>query len=227
VTVAQVIRHHVEDDAGLIGEALEARGFVVRTLMVDATHAAPDQVDADLVVVLGSNSSVYDRTVRSAWLEREFDLLRDVDARGVSIFGICFGAQILCELFGGTVERAPAPEMGWKLVDVVPGAPLDPGPWFEYHGDRCLVPADATVWATSELAVQAFTIGRHVAVQFHPEVDDAQLARWFDSQNGDARARSPRQAELLDETRRETAAARARASRLVAAMLEFASARLI
>ena len=66
------------------------------------------------------------------------------------------------------------------------------GPWLEFHGDRCLLPAGATVLARNEVAVQAFRIGRHLAVQFHPEVDGPQLKRWLDSHGG-ARGRGARE----------------------------------
>ena len=67
--------------------------------------------------------------------------------------------------------------------DVVPA-----GPWLEFHGDRCLPPAaGARCWPATRSAVQAFRIGRHLAVQFHPEVDGPQLKRWLDA-GGDADA---------------------------------------
>jgi len=99
--------------------------------------------------------------------------------QGVSVFGICFGSQMLCEHFGGHVERAPEGEVGWFAVEVESTASFSPGPWFEYHFDHCVVPETASVVARSPRAVQAFTVGPHFGVQFHPEVDAAQLTDWF------------------------------------------------
>ena len=62
----------------------------------------------------------------------------------------------------------------------------EPGPWLEFHNDQCIVPPNATVLARNALCVQAFAVGRHLAVQFHPEVDGAQVRRWLD--DGGARA---------------------------------------
>ena len=66
--------------------------------------------------------------------------------------------------------------------------------------------------------MQAFRIGRHLAVQFHPEVDGPQLKRWLDA-HADSGATSlgidPDQ--FLADTIREEPAARERADRLVAA----------
>jgi len=56
---------------------------------------------------------------------------------------------------------------------------ISTGPWFEYHFDHCVLPDSATIVAANPRAVQAFTIGRNVGVQFHPEVDASQLSDWF------------------------------------------------
>jgi len=69
--------------------------------------------------------------------------------------------------------------------------------------------------------VQAFGIGRHLAVQFHPEVDGPQLKRWLDAHtdsNASTLGIDPDQ--FLADTIREELAARDRASRLVAAFLQ-------
>jgi len=92
------------------------------------------------------------------------------------------------------------------------------GPWLEFHNDRCLPPAAATVLARNDVAVQAFRIGRHLAVQFHPEVDGPQLKRWLDAHtDSDAATLGIDPDQFLADTIREEPAARARASRLVAA----------
>jgi GMP synthase-like glutamine amidotransferase len=210
-----VLRHHVEDDAGLIGAALERRGFALETLLVDERHRAPTTLAADVAVVLGSNCSVYDPEARAAWFEGELELLARLDRAGVAILGICFGAQALCELFGGRVVPAERGEVGWQLIEVEAGVALSAGPWFEYHQDRCELPAGAIRWARSADAVQAFVIGRHLGVQFHPEIDGDQLARWFAGASAEPRAHDEHEAALLAETRRESPAAAVRAAGLV------------
>src|SRR6202012_2567240 len=106
------------------------------------------------------------------------------DEAGVPVLGICFGAQALCAAFGGRVEAMPRHEIGWQLAPPAEGSPIEPGPWLEFHGDRCLLPPQARVLARSDMAVQAFTIGPHLGVQFHPEVDGPELKRWLDSPRG-------------------------------------------
>jgi hypothetical protein len=108
-------------------------------------------------------------------------------------------------------------------VDSADSDLIPPGPWLEFHGDRCLVPAEARVLAVNDLCVQAFTIGKHLGVQFHPEVDGPQLKRWLD--NGcDAEAINEGLDldEFMAQTIGEEPHARLRADRLVATALRLA-----
>jgi GMP synthase-like glutamine amidotransferase len=212
---ALVLRHHLEDRPGLVGEALEARGFELDVAMMDATTPTPTLEGYDALVVLGSKCAVYDREVEASWFGRELELLADAVAQGLPILGICFGAQALCRVYGGEVAAAEHGEVGWFDVDVRPGVELSSGPWFEFHFDRCTLPPSAELWATSPRAVQAFRIGTSVGVQFHPEIDDAQLKEWLAADDDDARELGLDVAALLEQTARETPAARLRAHELV------------
>jgi GMP synthase-like glutamine amidotransferase len=176
---ALFLRHHDEDDPGLVGAALERRGFVVGVTLVDDGAPSIELDDVDVLGVLGSKWSVYDHDRVGAWLEVELDAIREADRRGIAVLGICFGAQALCVAMGGRVVPAPTMELGWIELD---GSPIDgvpEGPWFQFHTDQCLPPDSASVLARNEVCVQAFRMGRHLGVQFHPELDAAQLSRWF------------------------------------------------
>ncbi|MHB1905961.1 MAG: type 1 glutamine amidotransferase [Acidimicrobiales bacterium] len=219
---ALVLRHHLEDSPGLIGEALVARGFDLDVRLLNEVTPTPSLEDHALLVILGSKCAVYDHEVEAAWFGRELDLMAAADRAGVAILGICFGAQALCRLFGGEVTRAPEGEVGWFDVEVAEGVALSRGPWFEFHFDLCALPEGARVWATSPRAVQAFALGRHVGVQFHPEIDEAQLAEWLNADPEDAREMGLDVQALLAQTARETPAARRRAQDLVDLVLAHA-----
>jgi GMP synthase-like glutamine amidotransferase len=215
-----VIRHHAEDSAGFIGAAFEERGADVESHLIPDDGPLPPPGDFDHVVVLGAKWSVYDRNAVGSWIDEELEFLRRADGEGVPVLGICFGSQALTAALGGRVEAAPTTEMGWMTIEAAASCPIGPGPWFQFHSDRCLPPVDAEILATSDVCVQAFALRRNLGVQFHPEVDADQLRGWYE--NGcrelvEEAGRDP--GELLDQTKAEEPLARERARGIVEAAL--------
>jgi GMP synthase-like glutamine amidotransferase len=160
----------------------------------------------DRVVTLGSEASADDDTV--TWQAIEQATLRAAEEAEIPILGICFGGQSLACALGGGVRRAARPEIAcWVSIGARDGA-LDDGPWFEWHRDEILPPADAEILAANDSGVQAFRLGPHVGLQFHPEVDDAIVGAWVDLAREDASV-PPRvheeTAELLAGSVRERA----------------------
>jgi GMP synthase-like glutamine amidotransferase len=212
-----VVRHHDIDSAGFIADAFEARGAELSVHLFPDDGPLPVPDGADHIVVLGAVSSVNDP---DPWIAGELDWLRRADQAGVPVLGICFGAQALCAALGGRVEAMERREIGWAMVESADPDAIPPGPWLEFHNDRCLPSPAATVLARTDAAVQAFGIGRHLAVQFHPEVDGPQLKRWLDAHtDSDATSLGIDPDQFLADTIREEPAARERADRLVAAFL--------
>ncbi len=222
-----VLRHHAEDSPGLIGEAFEARGMSVLAHLFPGGGPLPSLDGYDHVVVLGSKWSVYDSRTVGSWIGEELAWLRVADENGVPVLGICFGAQALTAAFGGAVEPAPEPEIGWMMIERVgsaesPGGDfvVSEGPWFQFHRDRCVLPLSAVQHARNPAGPQVFTIGRNVGVQFHPEMEARQLARWMENGAREAiEAVGKDPAALLAETVGEEELARQRAHELVDAYL--------
>jgi GMP synthase-like glutamine amidotransferase len=186
---ALVICHSVHEGAGRVGQRLRERRFeldpfiVVSDPATPASHEPfPDFADYDLIATMGAPWSVYDSDSIGTWIERELTLLRDAHAQGVPILGVCFGAQALSAALGGTVSRAPRPEIGWHFVETE-ASWISPGPWFQWHSDRFTVPEGATELARSTVAPQAFRHGRSLGVQFHPEVDGAIVGDWLEGRH--------------------------------------------
>jgi GMP synthase-like glutamine amidotransferase len=218
-----VIRHHEEDSAGFIGDAFEARGAELSTHLFPQDGPLPEVASVAHIVMLGSTSSVYDAGEARAWIEQDLAWLRRADAAGVPVLGICFGAQLLAAAFGGAVEPAGGQEIGWVTIDSTDPELIPPGPWLEFHHDRCLPPPGATVLARNALGVQAFRVGRHLAVQFHPEVDGEQFKLWLESGGRTEIEEAGLDPDrILAQTVAEEPAARARVDRLVASALRIA-----
>jgi GMP synthase-like glutamine amidotransferase len=189
---ALFLQHDPGPRPGLVGDHLAARGFEVELVRMSQdlgngawTGTFPDPLAYDVVVPLGAIWSLYDRSQVGTWIDRELDLLRRADDHGVPVLGICFGGQALAAAHGGAVRPADRPELGWVPVatddpDVVP-----PGPWMQWHSDRFDLPPDAVEVARNEVCPQAFRLRRNLALQFHPEVDVANVREWIEL-GGDA-----------------------------------------
>jgi len=219
-----VVRHHAIDDAGFIADAFRDRGGELVVHQFPKAGPLPALDGVDHVVVLGAAWSVYEERI-SGWIGAELDWLRAADAAGIPVLGICFGAQALTAALGGEVEAAPCSEVGWTTVETLDPDLIEPGPWLEFHHDRCLPPPGARLLARNEVCAQAFTIGPHLAVQFHPEVDAAQVTRWL-ADGGKAEAEQAGQDpdKLIAQTGAEEDQAALRADRLVAVALQLARA---
>jgi len=183
---AYVTANHGDDDPGLVGDRLLRRGYELRLLHREDHDGWPPVDDADLIVSLGSDWSVYWDHVAEP-VETEVALLRKAHERGVPVLGICFGSQLLATALGGHVSRAPAPdvEIGWTDVAAGEGQPaLLGGRWFEWHNDRWTLPLGAELLAATPSANQAFRLGRTLATQYHPEVTGTIVARWASQADG-------------------------------------------
>lgn len=166
-----VLQHQPDAGPGNVVAHLDRLGVPHR--VVDATGALPAPQRHRALVVLGSRESSYDPDV--PWIVPEREFMTATMATGTPVLGICFGAQQLCTVLGGSVHRMPRPEIGW--TDVEGEAPLG-GTWFSWHQDVMDLPAGVTTLASTPLSPHAFRAGPHLGVQFHPEMTRETLADW-------------------------------------------------
>jgi GMP synthase (glutamine-hydrolysing) len=188
------LQHSGTDVPGLLGQFAGELGLEVT---VHRSDRGPDALPApgsyDLLVVMGSIESVYDTTV--TWIAPERAAVASAVHHDVPVLGICFGAQLLAEVLGGSVTRALRTELGWAAIRTDDPELIGPGPWLNWHDDVISCPPGAVAVARSESALQAFVDGRHTGVQFHPEVTADIVHGWIDDTrdrtgvaNEDARA---------------------------------------
>ncbi len=204
-------------DAGFTGEQFRLRGYSFLECHRERPDEWPTLDGIDLVMLLGSEWSVYWPHVAEE-VTAEKAVVRAAHSAGVPIYGICFGAQSIAAALGGTVERCRQPEIGWydnivsDLPEVIPS-----GPWMQWHSDAVTVPPGAEELARSNVAVQAYRLGRTFATQFHPEVTEAMITRWTQSPGADdeLRARSSTRELLRAETSLNVAESQPNAAALV------------
>ena len=165
-----------DDDAGHVGQRLRHHGYELHTRYRDQDGGPLDSNDYDLVVLLGSDWSVYWDKV-APFVAREAELVVDAATSNTPLLGICYGGQLMSHALGGSVERSDQVEIGW--FEVASASELSPaGLWFEFHVDKFTPPPKAEVLATTSAGPQAYRLGRMLAVQYHPEVTPDIIRRW-------------------------------------------------
>jgi GMP synthase-like glutamine amidotransferase len=178
------IQHHSYAPPAMLGEAFTEAGYDVEVLALpdirSETAEFPSALAYDAVVPLGAIESVYDPSLVKSLVGPQMALLREADAAGVPVLGVCFGGQLLAQAHGGTVGKSPVPEIGWYPVTSDHPAVVPEGPWFQWHSDRWTVPPGAVEIARNGNASQAFVLRRSLAVQFHPELDSDLLEQWLE-----------------------------------------------
>jgi GMP synthase-like glutamine amidotransferase len=173
---ALVIEHEPDVPAGLVDEWLAARGAEVDLFRIAGDARDSDPRAYDLIVTLGSEAAAYDDAL--PWIGREQRLLRDAFDADVPVLGICFGSQSLARALGGRARRADRTEIGWIAIESSDPLVVPAGPWLQWHRDTFTPPAGAAVLAHSPAGPQAYTIGRSLGVQFHPEVTPEIVRDW-------------------------------------------------
>ncbi|GAA5125846.1 type 1 glutamine amidotransferase [Haloechinothrix salitolerans] len=222
------VQHQDDCPPGHVGDRVRQRGAEVEVVRVRAARL-PDPTNFDLIVPLGCYDSAYDESL--PYLGREWDLLAVAVASDVPVFGICFGAQLLSRVLGGEVRPAPdGPEIGWIEIDTADTASGDttsrtgdtvgPGPWLVWHLDVMTPPPDGRELAWSSVGTQAFSHGKHLGVQFHPEATVESALSWAEHHRDLLPAAGTSYDEITAATRRLAADAPRRAYELTDRVLD-------
>ena len=191
-----VVQNDPSADARLLGDWLSGAGVELETRRPYAGEPLPAELTGyGGLLVLGGAQHAYDAadgTPGAPWFPACQALLRAARRDRVPTLGVCLGAQLIAEAFGGVVEPSPAGyDIGACLVGKRDAGQQDPlfaaVPFMpdvvQWHGDDITeVPADAVLLAASPRhGHEAFRVGdRMWALQFHVECDVPMLSAWAD-----------------------------------------------
>ncbi|MBP7053509.1 MAG: type 1 glutamine amidotransferase [Phycisphaerae bacterium] len=172
------LQHVPFEDAANIAVWAESRNHIVTRTRLYENEPLPEIDDIGLLAIMGGPMNVYQYR-NHPWLKREKAFIERAVARGVSILGVCLGAQLLADVLGAKVTQNPHVEIGWFPVrltaeardsDLFHGLPTEFHA-FHWHGDTFDIPPGARRLAQSEACPnQAFEYsGRAVGLQCHLE----------------------------------------------------------
>jgi len=172
-----LVRQHGDiTPPGILEDWLRRRGIAFEVQLSYDESKVPDPADYAFVASLGSACSPND--VHMPAVVREIELIQRAVDSEVPVLGLCFGGEVLSTVLGGRVERSPEPELGWREIQTDDPSIVPPGPWLEWHYDSFTTPPGAQEIARTETAPQAFRIGPHLGVQFHPESTVEIVSGW-------------------------------------------------
>ena len=218
----RVLQHVPHEGPAAIAAWAVARGHTLTTTRLDRGEPQPDIDSFDALVVLGGPMSVHDEAAHP-WLAEEKRLLERVVQRDRRVLGVCLGAQLIAAALGCRVTAAPAAEIGWYPVTLLPPAarsrtfaemPPRIVP-FHWHGETFDLPEGALHLASSERCPnQAFEVefdggpqrggALVLALQFHLEATEAGVRAMIDADGASLACDpgAPRPADLLADPSR-------------------------
>lgn len=221
-----ILQHLHADGPAWLGSWLRANGVPYEVRNSEAGEPFPERIEGwRALAILGGEMSANDDLPS---LRRAEDLFRQALAADVPTLGHCLGGQLMARALGARIGPSPAPEIGWQPLQVADSAQArawfgEPGERvvFQWHCEAFELPHGAQALAGSVACPhQAFTVGppgsRHLALQFHVEIDDEKLGRW--SLDEDPRV----DGLAMRATVQDGAAMRAAASRHLAAQQRLA-----
>lgn len=149
---------------GWIEKYLPEASFSSIHIAGNAEPLYPDEMDG--LIISGSEMGVYDDT---PWMQPLRSNLQSMQSAGVAMFGICFGHQIMADIFGGKAEKSDKGFVTGTREFNDRGTNTNA---YLAHQDQVVeVPPDAKIIASAAycpVAALSYDFPA-LSVQFHPE----------------------------------------------------------
>lgn len=211
--IAVLLQHGQAPNGQLLGVLAERGLEPVVVSAGERSEKLPDPQWVNVAILAGSHR--YRGPAGHEWLARELDWLRQADEAGTAVLGIGHGARAMAAAFGGRVEAAPRPNRGWTMLSTSVPHIVAAGPWLSWQHDLIRLPPTAELLAHNRFGPQAFRVGRHLAIHFHPEATPHTLTTWVAGSDDDLDA-----TELLAITSRDPVARDVCARRLFSSFVD-------
>ncbi len=185
-----VVQHSGRAPGGDFCKHLERLGAVLAVIRPADGDALPEtSAGYHGLVVLGGPQHAFD-DAGSPHFPALLSLMREFDAWGKPVAGICLGAQLLARAFGGTARPMGDLEFGFVplslteagLADPVMGASAPLSRLMEFHEDTFDLPDSARLLVVGQRCVnQCFAVGNAAyGFQFHLEIDSVIASNWIE-----------------------------------------------
>src|SRR5450631_1977009 len=179
-----IFRQAGTEGPGYLAKFLDERQIPWQLIAIDAGDAVPQDAAAySGLVFMGGPMSVNDDL---PWIPKVEVLIRDAVTKDIPLLGHCLGGQLISKALGGIVSRNPVKEIGWGEVTISDNdvartwfGDIRKFQAFHWHGETFTLPQGATHLLSSAHCVnQAYSIGKHLALQCHVEMTAVMIETW-------------------------------------------------
>ena len=186
-----IFRSSPIEGPGYLSDFLDERGIPWQLIRIDSGDEIPTRIDRfSGLVFMGGPMSVNDDL---PWIDPAINLIRDADRAGLPVLGHCLGGQLMSKAFGGSVSRSDNKEFGWGEVTRSDNdtarewfgdqAVIDV---FHWHGEFFTRPQGSVHLLSSRYCEnQAFSMGKHLAMQCHIEMTQEMVMKWSEMGSGE------------------------------------------
>lgn len=179
-----IIENHDKEHLAYLGTWLRNNNIEYRVFNYDLDKDFPTSIEPySALAVMGGAMSANDPLLSNRQTEI---LILQAMYRDIPVIGHCLGGQLMSKALGGTISKSPKPEIGWQNIKYIDNELSKQ--WFgdnptdtviHWHYETFSIPRGATLLASSDNCPnQAFSIGKHLAMQFHIEIDEEKIDVW-------------------------------------------------
>ena len=184
-----ILQHQVPENAAYLTTWLERNHVIHQVCNAGAGQEFPTTIEPySALAVMGGGMSANDPLLSNR--QAEILILQAIH-RDIPVIGHCLGGQLMSRALGGTITASPQPEIGWQNI-VYEDTPLVTE-WFgntptptviHWHYESFSIPEGAVRLATSPACPnQVWAYGKHLAMQFHIEMDEIKAREWAEDED--------------------------------------------
>lgn len=179
-----ILEHQIPENIAYLGTWLKNHNIPYTVSNAERDIEFPNSIkNYSALAIMGGAMSANDPLPTNRQAEK---LILEAIDKDIPVIGHCLGGQLMAKALGAEIKVNPIPEIGWQKIDYV----LDNlvNDWFgsdpsqvviHWHYDTFDIPAGAKLLASNKNCKnQAFSIGKHLAMQFHIEIDENKLNFW-------------------------------------------------
>ena len=179
-----IFRFLAREGAGYLGDFLSAQNIPWQLHEIDEGKPAPSSIlGYSGMVLMGGPMSVNDDL---PWIAPILALIREAIDNDIPVLGHCLGGQLISKALGATVIKNPIKEIGWGTVNVTQNevaknwfGSIQTFNAFHWHSETFSLPEGAVhLLASPYCQHQAWSIGKHIALQTHIEMTTEMVQKW-------------------------------------------------